>query len=244
VTTEAQYRGLTLVPEMHANKVWECGKDGKPLWEVNNLECPIDAQVLPGGRLLVAELNGNAVTERDRAGRVLWRHAVNTPIACQRLANGTTFIGTNQRFFVVGRDGKELSSYTPENGFFIHSVQRLRDGHVVCVSMEGTVREVDAGGKVVCSVALPVKGGWSGIEGAPGNRYLVVNNTQGKVLEVDRSGKTVWQYDSPGVCYASRLANGNTLVVSNRDGLIEVDRAGKTVWGRSLSTSLWRAHRR
>jgi outer membrane protein assembly factor BamB len=214
------------------------------LWEVNNLECPIDAQALPGGRLLVAELNGHAVTERDRSGRVLWRHAVNTPIACQRLANGTTFIGTNHRFFIVGRDGKELTSYTPENGFFIHSLQRLRDGHVVCVSMEGMVREVDAAGKVVCSVALAIKGGWSGVEGAPGNHYLVVNNTQGKVLEVDRSGKTVWHYESPGVCYASRLTNGNTLVVSNRDGLIEVDRTGKTVWSRSVSTSLWRAHRR
>jgi hypothetical protein len=242
--TEPGYRGLTLVPEMHANKVWECGRDGKSLWEITNLSCPIDAQVLPGNRLLVAELNGNAVTERDRSGRVLWRHAVNTPIACQRLANGATFIATNHRTFIVGRDGKEISSYTPENGFFIHSVQRLRDGHVVCVSMEGTVREVDAAGKVVCSVTLPIRNGWSGIEGAPGNHYLVVNNTQGQVLEVDRAGKTVWKYQTPGVCYASRLPNGNTLIVSNRDGLIEVDRAGKTVWSRPVPTSLWRAHRR
>jgi hypothetical protein len=236
--------GLTLVPEMHANKVWECGKDGKPLWEIDGLQCPIDAQVLPGNRVLVAELNGNVVTERDRAGRVLWRHDVNTPIACERLANGQTFIATNHRAFVVNREGKEVSSYAPENGFFIHSVQRLRNGHVACVSMEGTIREVDAAGKEVCSVPLALKGGWSGIEGVPGNHYLVVNNSAGKVFEVDRAGKTVWEYAVGGACYASRLPNGHTLVVSNQAGLLEVDRGGKTVWSRTLATSLWRAHRR
>jgi outer membrane protein assembly factor BamB len=238
------YLGLTLVPEMHANKVWECGKDGKPMWEVTGLACPIDAQVLPGRRLLVAELNGNAVTERDRSGKVLWRHAVNTPIACERLANGQTFIATNHRFLLVSRDGKELPVYSAENGFFIHSIRRLGNGHVVCVSMEGAVREIDAAGKLVCSVPLPIAGGWSGIDGVPGNRYLVVNNNQGKVLEVDRAGKTVWEYQVPGACYAARLANGNTLVVSNRNGVVEVDRGGRTVWSRSVPTPLWRAHRR
>jgi hypothetical protein len=78
----------------------------------------------------------------------------------------------------------------------------------------------------------------------PGNHYLVVNNNQGKVLEVDRSGKVVWEYQTPGACYASRLPNGNTLVVSNRSGVLEVDRAGKTVWSRTIGTPLWRAHRR
>jgi hypothetical protein len=236
--------GLNLIPEMHANKVWECGKDGKPLWEMTGLQCPIDAQVLPGNHLLVAELNGDQVTERDRTGKVLWRHPVKTPIACARLANGQTFIATNHRVFLITRDGKEVQSYAPENGFFIHSVQRLRNGHVVCVSMGGTLREIDGAFKEVCSVALPIKDGWSGIEGVPGNRYLVVNHTAGKVLEVDRSGKTVWEHTVAGVCYASRLPNGNTLVVNNQSGLVEVDRSGKTVWSLAVSTSLWRAHRR
>jgi outer membrane protein assembly factor BamB len=238
------YIGLTLVPEMHANKVWECGKDGKPLWEITGLSCPIDAQALPGNRLLVAELNGNAVTERDRSGKILWRHHIGTPIACERLSNGQTFIATNSRLLVVSRDGKETTTYNAENGFFIHSVQRLSNGHIACVSMEGTVREIDAAGKVLCSVPLPISGGWSGVEGVSGNRYLVVNNNQGKVMEVDRTGKALWEFHAPGACYASRLPNGNTLVVSNRSGLLEVDRAGKTLWSRSITTALWRAHRR
>src|SRR5205823_1366834 len=82
------YLNLTLVPEMHANKVWELGPDGKVRWELaGDLRCPIDAQALPGGRVLVAELNGGRVTERDLKGHVLWQYAVNTPIAVQRLPN-------------------------------------------------------------------------------------------------------------------------------------------------------------
>jgi HEAT repeat protein/outer membrane protein assembly factor BamB len=236
--------GLTLIPEMHANKVWECGRDGKPLWEVAVPGCPIDAQVLPGNRFLVAELNGNRVTERDRTGKVLWEYKVNTPIACERLPNGQTFISTNHRFCIVTSSGKEVSAYAPENGFFIHSIQRLRNGHVVCVSMEGTIREVDAAGRVVRDVPLSIKGGWSGIEGTPNGRYLVSNVQAGKVLEVDTAGKTVWEFTAAGICYAARLRNGHTLIVNNHSGLVEVDAAGKTVWSRPISTSLWRAHRR
>jgi outer membrane protein assembly factor BamB len=236
--------GVTLIPEMHANKVWECGPDGKPLWEIQVPGCPIDAQVLPGGRILVAELNGHVVTERDRTGKVLWTHAVNTPIACQRLANGHTWISTNHRWFVVTPEGKEVAAYEAEANFFIHSVQRQRNGHVVMVSMEGAVREVDAAGKLVREVPLTLQGGWSGVESAPGGHYLAVNNHQGKVHEVDAAGKVVWEYATPGACYAQRLPNGNTLVISNQSGIVEVDRQGRKVWEKPITSSLWRGHRR
>jgi hypothetical protein len=238
------FLNLTLVPEMHANKVWEFGPDGKVRWELKeDLKTPIDAQVLPGGRVLVAELNGGRVTERDPKGRVLWQHAVNTPVACQRLPNGNTFIATNYHAFVVTPAGKEVWSYKPEQGFFMHSVQRLTNGHLVTVSMAGVVREVDAAGRVVRNISMQAEGGsWSGIEGLPGNRYLVVGS--GKVLEVDAAGKVKWRLELGSACYATRLPNGNTLVVDNATGLVEVDRAGKRVWERAIGTNLWRAHRR
>ncbi len=240
----APFRNLTVVPEMHANKVWEFGPDGKVRWELKgDLKTPIDAQVLPGGRVLVAELNGGRVSERDAKGRVLWQHAVTTPIACQRLPNGNTFIATNYHALVVTPAGKEVFSYKPEQGFFMHSVQRLANGHVVTVSMNGVVREVDAAGRVVRDVSIQAEGGsWSGIEGLPGNRYLVAGSS--KVLEVDAAGKVQWRLDLAGACYARRLPNGNTLVVDNSRGLVEVDRKGKRVWERTMTTNLWRAHRR
>jgi hypothetical protein len=239
------FLGLTVMPEMHANKVWECGKDGKARWTIADLQCPIDAQVLPGGRLLVAEINGNKVTERDRDGKVLWQHAFNTPIYCQRLPNGNTFISSNDRFVVVNREGKEVMSYAPPEmgSFFMHSVQRLKNGHVIIVSTDGQVREVDAAFKEVRTLKLDIQGGWDGITGTPNGNYLVTNG-QGVVQEIDKAGKKVWEHKLPGAVYASRLPNGNTLIVSNTTGLHEVTKDGKTVWTREMPTALWRAHRR
>src|SRR5262249_44529992 len=99
-------------------------------------------------------------------------------------------------------------------------------------------------GREVRSLTLPAAGGWSGVEAAPGGRYLAVSNTEGRVVEVDAAGKVVWEHTQAGACYASRLANGHTLIVSNSAGLVEVDRAGRTAWQLAVPTSLWRAHRR
>jgi hypothetical protein len=118
----------------------------------------------------------------------------------------------------------------------------MRNGHLACISMAGVVREVDARGKVVRDIPLKGGGSWSGIEGLPGNRYLAVGS--GMVREVDATGKVLWKVDVPSACYATRLPNGNTLVINNARGLVEVDRAGKTVWERRINTSLWRVHRR
>ncbi len=244
LTAEPRHLGYTLIPEMHANKVWEIGLDKKVLWQAAVATCPIDAQVVPGGRFLVAELNGGQVSERDLTGKVLWSYSVNTPIACARLPNGHTFIGTNHSLHVVTPDKKEVMLYKPKDNYFIHSVQRLRNGHMVCVSMDGSVREIDAAGKEVRTVPLPIRGSWSGVEGAPGGHYLAVNNAEGKVIEVDVAGKIVWEYQTQGACYASRLPNGNTLVISNASGITEVTREKKVVWEQKIGTSLWRAHRR
>ena len=67
-------------------KVWECGRDGKPRWQVNNLFGAMDGQLLPNGRILAAEHVANAVRERDRQGKIAWEVKVpNAPIACRRL---------------------------------------------------------------------------------------------------------------------------------------------------------------
>jgi hypothetical protein len=237
------FQNLTLVPEMHAHKVWEFGPDGKTRWELaRDLQCPIDAQVIPGGRILVAEIDGHRITERDRNGRILWQHPVKTPIYCRRMSNGNTFISTNHACFVVTAAGKEVFRYSAEGGFFIHSIQQLPNHHIVCISMDGDVREIGPDGKVIRTIPLQERGSWSGIEGLPGNRYLCVGG--GKVREIDAVGKVLWRFDHPSACFATRLPSGNTLVVDNSRGLIEVTREGKIVWKRDLPTNLWRVHRR
>lgn len=238
-----RFLNRTLVPEMHAGKVWEFDRAGKVLWELKaDLQGPIDAQVLPNGHILIAEINGKRVTERDRTGKVVWKKEVQTPIACQRFNVNMTFIGTNRQLMVVNADGKEAWSYNAPAGFFIHSVQRTRTGHFVMVSTAGVIKEIDAKGKELRSINVPVQGSWNGIEAVGNDRYLISGSSI--VAEVDSAGKLVWQCQVAGANYAQRLPNGNTFVVSGSRGLLEVDKTGKVVSEKKMTSSVWRAHRR
>ncbi len=104
-------RGLTVVCEYDGaedgGRVWEWGPAGELRWQVPRLEGPNDVQVLPGGRVLIAERNAQRVTERDHQGKVLWRHSASgNPIACQRLPNGNTLIATFRELYEVTIDQK------------------------------------------------------------------------------------------------------------------------------------------
>ena len=59
---------------------------------------------------------------------------------------------------------------------------------------------------------------------------LVSRMDMGKVSEYDADGKEIWSVAVPSPWSASRLKNGNTLIVSNSKFVREVDPSGKTVW--------------
>jgi hypothetical protein len=59
---------------------------------------------------------------------------------------------------------------------------------------------------------------------------LVAHMDSDKVSEYDVEGKEIWSLAVPSPWSASRLKNGNTLVVSNAKFVREVDPGGKTVW--------------
>jgi len=99
--------GQTLVVLLDAGKVLELGRDNQPRWEVSDLYFPLDAQVLPGDRVLVAEYKASRVTERNSRGNILWKHQVVGPLAAQRLENGNTFIITDTLLLEVDRSGTE-----------------------------------------------------------------------------------------------------------------------------------------
>jgi HEAT repeat protein len=240
--------GLTLLSEMDSNKVWESGPDGKPRWKLDRLQGPMDAQVLPGGRVLVAEYQGQRVTERDLGGKVLWsKRLPSNPITCQRLANGNTFIATHHNLLEVTRDGREIFNRPPGPGLFLFGAQKLPNGHVICIANPGVIEELDPStGKVLKSIRLGRNfGGWCGMEVLPGGRFLVALFGAGKVLELDGTGRTLWECNVAGACHATRLPNGHTLVASMANQrLVEVDRNGKPVRETSTDGRPWRVHYR
>jgi hypothetical protein len=239
--------GLTMLAEIDSNQVWEYGAEGKVRWKLENLQGPMDAQILPDGRVLVAEYQGRRVTERDSQNRIHWSKQVDSnPVACQRLPSGNTFIATHTSLMELTPGGKEVYRCNP-SGLFIFGAQKLPSGRVVVIANPGVIQELDpATGKMLRTINLGGNSaGWSGIQVLPGGHYLVALCTAGKVLEVDASGRVLWEGKVPGAVHAARLPSGHVLVVSMMHRrIVELDRDGKTVKEMATVGRPWRVHHR
>jgi HEAT repeat protein len=241
------FLNLTLVCEMHGNKIWEVDQNGKVRWTMDQLNCPRDAQILPGGRILITEVNDHKIREREIATKkILWEHDIQDPSFARRLPNGNTFIADHQHCYEITPAGNKVFEYTPKDrgGEVLHSIDRRPNGNVVCMMMGGLVREVNREGKVVCEFDLSKNGGgsWSGVQALPGNRYLTVEFNTGKVVEYDAAGKEQWRCTIQGASYALRLPNGRTMVCAfSGQRVVHVDRDGKVVWETKVNSQPWRA---
>jgi hypothetical protein len=249
---EGRQGRLTVVVEPEAGSVWECGPDGKPRWQLRGLQGPMDARMLLGGRVLIPEIQGQRVTERDRTGKILWEKRLpgEFPLACQRLPGGHTFIATRQRLLEVHPDGSEVSSQNPPGDFIVIAAERLSDGGLVCLSSAGVVLELDSTGKTrkFFSLGQPA-GGWGSVEKLANGHYLVaLAALPDGAREVDGGGKTLWHYALPqaGPGYATRLADGSTLIADATPAghrILIVDRGGKVLWEQPTTGRPLRARR-
>lgn len=209
-------------------RVWECDLDGKQRWQISGLAGPMDAQVLSNGHVLIAENSGMRVTERDQSGGVHWEYRITSnPIACQRLPNGNTFIATYNEVLEVTPAKEIVYSHKQGPAFYIFSAEKLRNGHIVCMSAQGNLIEMDSdSGKTIRSFALGA-GGWCGATTLPNGHYLVAQMGQGQIREIDSNGQEIWKAAYQGAFRATRLPNGNTLAASMTTRRIaEIDRNG------------------
>ena len=245
------YLGLNLIVELDGagrggkGRIWECGSDGRPRWEIKDLDRPIDARLLPNGHVLIAEHGPPRVTERQRDGTIVWQYAPGgQPVSCERLLNGNTFIATYNEIVEVTRDRAVVfSAKVPTQMIFY--AQKLRNGHCIYVASSNQIVELDAAGKEVRSVGVENSGGWAGVEQLPNGHFLVALYNAKKVVELDRFGKVVWQCEAIAPGHATRLRNGNTLVASIEGRRIaEFDRSGKEIWHQATVGRPFHAYRR
>jgi HEAT repeat protein len=247
--TSHRMLGYTLVVKMEndgTGQVVELGPGGKQRWRITNLQFPVDAQVLPGDRVLITEYNAMRVTERDLQGKIVWERAVQTgqPVNARRLPNGNTFIATSNQLLEVDRAGKEVLSINRNNGDIL-SAAKTRTGQIVCLTSMGTCIWLDATGREVKSFAVGNANYTSGLDVLPNGRVLVPLFGNSKVVEFDPDGKSVWEASVQRPNSVTRLPNGHTLAASyNSMILVELDRSGKVVWEFKDGSRPWRAWRR
>jgi hypothetical protein len=208
------------------NKVTILSATGEIEWQVE-AKHPQDCWRLPNGNILFAYHGGAKEVTRDQ--KVVWEYIASDKVechACQPLPDGNVLVvecGTS-RIIEVDRSGKiakeiklvTAASVKLHNQF--RGTRKTPDGHyLVCFKGESKIVEFDGDGKVLREV--PVAGDPHGVVQLANKNLLITCGDGHKVVEVDPSGKTVWELnenDLPGntlrlMAGCHRLPNGNTI---------------------------------
>jgi hypothetical protein len=238
-------RGYTLLVMLDIGRVVEVDADNKPRFQIDGLSFPLDAQMLPEDRVLVAEHFGNRVTERKRNGEIVWEKGVQMPLVAQRLPNGNTFIATQSQFLEVEPSGKVVMTRGLPSGEQIMKAQKLANGDIACMTSSYRFVRLNAAGKEIQTIPVAVYTSGGRIDVLPNGHVLVPESKNNRVAEYDAEGKVVWQVPFNQPIAAVRLANGDTLITSlSQPRAVELDRTGNEVWEYKTDTRVTRAFRR
>jgi HEAT repeat protein len=193
-----------LVAEFNGRRVSERDFKGKVLWSkdgLNNL--PVNVQRLSNGNTFIA--TSNEIMEVDRRGKTLWQHFVNNGIsAAYRLRNGEIVCLTNGNECIrMDTKGRELKRFnTGRGGGWTSGIDAGVDGKIlVSLPNQGQVAEFDRDGKQLWKKPAP---GITSATRLPGGHVLVASYGSRNVVELDRAGRTVWQFRSDQPVFRAR----------------------------------------
>jgi hypothetical protein len=238
--------GRTMVILLDTGIVQELDAKNTVLWQLKDIEFPLDAQYLPSDRVLLAEHGANRVTERDLKGEVKWKKEVPSgPLAAQRLPNGNTFIVTDQQVVEVDAKGDEVFSYRRPLET-IRKATKLPNGDIAIVTSSQRFVRLNAELKELRTFEADIRTNGGRIEVLPNGNVLVPMKDANKVVEYDADGRPIWEATVEEPIAAVRLPNGHTLVTTlNQRRAVEVDGAAQPVWEyRSNDSRVTRAWRR
>ena len=253
-TTQTGQGHLFACTDYSGGKVFVVNVDGQIEWEYQAKNCN-DLWVLSNGNLLFN--TGHGVKEVTREKEVVFNYESKSEIyACQRLANGNTFVGecNGGRLLEIRPDGaivKEVKLLPDgEDGghAYIRNARVLDNGNYLVTHYAGeVVKEYDPTGKVVREIAAP--GGPHSVCRLPNGNTIVSCGDMKQaawIFEIDADDNIVWkieQKELPGITLQfvtgfHRLPNGNTVITNwlghghfgEEPHIMEVTPDKKVVW--------------
>ena len=244
----AKNMGKTLIVLLDAGRIIMVDSSNNILWKIDNLQFPLDAQILPDEKVLVAEHQGNKVTERNKKGEIIWEKKIDGPLAVQKLEDGSIFIASKSNIVFVDQKGKEISEFTPPNNEPIMKANIASNGDLCLVlsTPQGNAKFVrfDKNKKPVATYDIDVRTSGGKVDILPNGNSLITEVYGNRVIEFNNEGKEVWQFECEQPVAAVRLPNGNTLITSmTQMKALEIDPKGKEIWSYKSNTRVTRAFR-
>ncbi len=230
-----RYRIVTLGPDQQVKST--IGAVG-----INQLSYPSDVKKLANGNFLIAEQNGNRITERDSTGRIVKTTNAVQPLSIDLLPEGGMVVVCRNQVVQYDKDMKQTWLFTRQQ-YDIMGGRRLPNGDVAFITQftgnnqPNIYRLAAKDGKEV-GKPLTTTGRYQqyqSIDATGDDKILVCDYN--RVAEIDlKTGKEVWKHDITNPTSCQRLPNGNTLIayMNNNNGnagrVIEVDTTGDVVW--------------
>jgi hypothetical protein len=184
-----------LIAEHRGNRVVERDSKGEVVWEKKITE-PLMAQRLPNGNTFIASVT--SVIEVDRAGKEVFSY---TPPVGQRIMRARKVPGGEiwlvlqlgvARFVRLDRFGKEIRSFGVEVNTSGGRIDVTPAGNVLIPEIyNNRVQERDLEGRIVRDLAVTAP---IAALSLPDGHILVTSMAQKRAVEIDRSGKEVWEY--------------------------------------------------
>lgn len=181
-----------LIAEHIANRVSERDLRGTVIWS-KTVELPYSAQRLPNGNTFVVCRNSIAEWNPDRSVIYSYSRPQHDIIAAAKLRDGEIVFLTNQGTCVrLNRERKEIKSFQtgPRNILPFGGLDVSPDGNVI-LTLRDSVAEFDRDGNQKWSV--PVSRPTAVQRLANGNTLATTTGAL-KVVELDPSGKLVWEH--------------------------------------------------
>ncbi len=225
---------------------------GEVLWEYPT-HLTHDVWMLPSGNVLFAD--GESVTEVTREKKVVFQYKAaeqkgGGTYACQRLADGNTFVGENStgRLLELDADGKvvfalQTSPFQPGQHHNMRMARKLASGnYLVCHSGARLVKEYTPKGETVWEVKVPGALAFAAVRTPKGSTLI---SCLDRVAEYDSNGLSLWECRTDELAGVSvrnltglnLLPNGNVAVGcygayadGQGCGLLEISRGRQVVW--------------
>jgi HEAT repeat protein len=240
----------TTVPENESARVWLCGCDGKPRWQLSKVKVPCAVQWVGGNQVFLAEGSGENeheahLTERDLDGKIVWGTKWKEQLVvltCRRLPDGNTFLAASESIVELGRDGKPIYEHRGVKFPLVDEAYKLDDNQTVRIASAGdSIVEVDArSGTEISKSKAPLPPQWRGqlrtrLRLSPDGQMFRLLIEEGKVVQMSTSGKIVWERAVKGVRrIAGSLLGGNLLLSCYPSPpsarVVEMDQTGRVVW--------------
>jgi hypothetical protein len=183
-----------------------------------------------------------------RDGRIVWQYSMPLKNAkggiqefddATQLSNGNIIFSHMSGATEIGPDQKVVWDYVAPPGTEVHSVQAI-DAERVLIMRNGTPPEAmiinTRTNQVEREIPIPTTivkthGQFRHIRMTAAHTILVPHMSEGRVDEIDLTGKVIWSVRAVNVWSAIRLKNGNTLLAGDAQAYArEVNPAGETVW--------------